>query len=83
MAISRVWAQQARCRRSSLSASMPHGAEETIMGRWKKRPGLGWTIVAVSAVMLFFSDLSLPGVMIYGLFIAVGIMLALGPSWGQ
>jgi hypothetical protein len=49
----------------------------------KKRPGLGWTIVAISGLMMLLTDLGLLGGVIYGFFIAIGIMLALGSSWGQ
>lgn len=51
------------------------------MGGWKKRPGLGWTIAAISGLLMFSTEPELLGVIFYGFLIAIGIMLALGPSW--
>ena len=53
------------------------------MGGWRKRPGLGWTIAAISGLLLVFTNHGLLRTIIYGFLIAIGIMLALGPSWGQ
>ena len=58
-------------------------AEELIMGGWKRRQGLGWTIVAISGLLMVSTEHDLMGTVIYGFLIAIGIMLALGPSWGQ
>ena len=57
--------------------------EELIMGGWRKRRGLGWTIVAISGLLMVSTGPDLMGTVIYGFLIAIGIMLALGPSWGQ
>ena len=53
------------------------------MGGRKKRQGLGWTIAAISGLLMISTDPDLMGSVIYGFLIAIGIMLALGPSWGQ
>ena len=57
--------------------------EGLIMGGWRKRQGLGWTIVAISGLLMVSTEHDLTGTVIYGFLIAIGIMLALGPSWGQ
>ena len=53
------------------------------MNGWKRRRGLGWTIAVVSGLLMVSTDHDLMGTVIYGFLIAIGIMLALGPSWGQ
>ena len=53
------------------------------MDGWKKRQGLGWTIAAISGLLMISTDPDLIGSVIYGFLIAIGIMLALGPSWGK
>jgi hypothetical protein len=53
------------------------------MDGWKKRKGLGWTIVAISGLLMLSTNQGIMGAMIYGFFIVIGIMLALGPSWGK
>ena len=49
----------------------------------KKRQGLGWTLAAISGLLMISTGPDLMGTVIYGFLIAFGIMLALGPSWGQ
>ena len=58
-------------------------AKKVFMTGWKKRQGLGWTIAAISGLLMVSTDPDLMGAVIYGFLIAIGIMLALGPSWGQ